>query len=348
MKNIFICHRPYHILRSADLIYKEHKSDQNILIVFDVISYRTSNYTFPDILDKLSPYFNEVVKISRKGEVRRVYYLYKFYQYYHKTVEEFSGIVRRFEDFDSLFFFSDQERPVEILVSLFNMGNNRKKRITLVDEGLASYYKTGSLIKDIVFGSIIKIFRYRLLNKLSSYGTFDRYTHSLAAFPERAVFHGKIDLLRPLDREFCRNLQSKFNVNIGDKSFIYLDNVIESKGVKQEEELKFLIQLKAFWEERGYSFFLKPHPSQNDERFCGFFENDVILDKTIPSELFFSPYVIIGSVGSSSLINAYLQHCRAINLSGFFNVSSEITNMEWIQIPVIHNFIELIHYEENL
>lgn len=347
INNLYICHRPYHVLRSVDLIHKKYIGHNNVLIVFDVISYNTKEYKIPEGIEILFPYFSRVIIISRENEVRRVYDIINFYKYYHNIVNKNKNLLQEFKDYDNLFFFSDEERPVEILVSLFAEQKKKEAKVILVDEGIASYYKTGSVLKDIVFGTIIKGLHYSYLNPRSSYGSFNKYTNSLASFPNKAVFHGIIEELTPLDDQLCAELRNKYNIFINTPCFIYIDNVIQNQNVTIETEVKILKKIENILKKRNIEFYIKPHPTQCDDKFDNKFRKDIILNKAVPSELLFQPGVIVGSAGSSTLLNAFLLNCSAMNIAGLFNLHSVFNNLDWINIPSIDDLNSFIGFIDN-
>ncbi len=117
MSNIFVCHRPYQAVRSYDLATGKYKGDVNILVIFNLIDINTNLYQDFINFGEIEKAFTKVLKISRNDDVH-IFNLKKFDHYYKEKVAQFKSTVDEFGDCKRVFFFSDLERPVEILVSL--------------------------------------------------------------------------------------------------------------------------------------------------------------------------------------------------------------------------------------
>ncbi len=330
MKNLFICHRPYHILRSADIVTKKYTdaSNQNILITYNLININTNKFEEGQIFPVLESYFCQVIRMSRSDDVS-IWKFKEFNNYYHKKVEEYKTLTSGCSDFDHVYFFSDLEKPIEILVGLLKERKKDSADITIVDEGFATYYKARPLWKDIVKYIVVKMGHYKYINHTANYGRSHLYTSALATFPEKSVFRNvPQERLQPLNLQLLDNIikRSNINVDVNRKYILYLSNLINiSFGIPQPKEIETLVKMKRYAEECGYNFYIKPHPVQDMYYYTISDElKESLVYTKLPAEVFFSDNAIIMSVGSSSLINAQVCGVRAMNVCKIFGVENKV------------------------
>jgi len=328
MKNLFICHRPYHILRSADVIFKNYLQgdNQNVLIDFNVINVNTNNYQDNQPTSVLDKYFSKAIHLSRSDEVS-IWDLKRFRHYYNEKISYYKSYVEELSDFDNLFFFSDLEKPVEILVGLLKEKKSRGAEITIIDEGCAAYYRARPYWKSILKSVVVFCGRFKYLNHSANYGQSLLYTSAMATFPELCVFRKvPITKMLPLDNDYLNEVLSISNlpININEKYIIYLSTVIDIEfRVLPEMEFDALKKMITIAEKYNFHFYIKPHPIQD----VTYYKKDPslrdhVINTQLPAEVFFSENAIIASVGSSSLINAKVQGVRSIELSKLFKIDT--------------------------
>lgn len=330
MKNIFICHRPYHILRSADIVVKKYSGahNQNILITYNLININTNNFEKGQMFPTLESYFCRVLRMSRSDDVS-IWNLRDFNQYYHRKVKEYKAIADEYRDFDHIFFFSDLEKPIEILVGLLKERKKSEAEITIVDEGFAAYYKARSLWKDLVKSILVKMGNYKYINHTANYGRSHLYTTAMATFPEKCVFRNvPQEKLSPLNLHLLEKVikSSDVKVNVNSKYILYLSNLIDIIfGYSQAKEIEMLIKMKKIAIKNGYFFYIKPHPVQDEHYYVENNElKECVIFTKLPAEVFFSDNAIIMSAGSSSLINAQVSGVKAVNVCKIFGINNKV------------------------
>lgn len=334
MKNLFICHRPYHILRSADIINKLYLDEgvQNFLISYNVINVNTNNYHSQQSISVLDRYFTKRIDLARNDDIS-IWNIFKFRQYYKKKIDSYKTIVDQYSDFDNIYFFSDMEKPIEILVGMLKEKKKYGANITIVDEGYAAYYKARPYWKTIVKSIIVKCGNFKYLNHSANYGQSNLYTAAMATFPKLCVFRKvPIVTMTPLDKTFLSNIHStyKIPINVNTKYIIYLSTVIDVEfGVSPESEINVLKQMILIADKYGCQFYIKPHPIQEVSYYTqnGDISNHVLISP-LPAEVFFSENATIVSVGSSSLINAKMQGVRAIDLTKLFRIETGLPSFD--------------------
>ena len=334
MKNLFICHRPYHILRSADIIHKLYFNEDglNVLINYNVINVNTNNYQSQQSISVLDKYFTKRINIARNDDIS-IWNIFKFRQYYKKKVDSYKAIVNQYSDFDNIYFFSDLEKPIEILVGMLKEKKKNGANIIIVDEGYAAYYNARPFWKTIVKAIIVYCGNFKYLNHSANYGQSNLYTAAMATFPKLCVFRNvPITKMIPLDKNFLSHVLRSYNIpiNVNNKYIIYLSTVIDMEyGVLPETEIRVLKQMMLIADKYGYQFYIKPHPIQDSNYYIH--DNEIsnhVLISPLPAEIFFSENATIVSVGSSSLINAKMQGVRAMDLSKLFRIETGLPSFD--------------------
>ena len=322
MKNIFICHRPYHMLRSANMIYENYLSDENILISYNLIQIESQKYLDYISFPSIENYFSQTIVVDRNDDVR-IWSLFRFLKFYRKKIKDYTPIVDSCMDFDNLFFFSDMERPIEILVGLFKDKGSNKSQLILVDEGTAAYFHLNKRKQSFIKALIVKLFNLKYLNPYVQYGASKLYTKALASYPELSTFKGEVLKMPPLNPDFLNKilLEMKLVVNLKNRYIIYLSNILDkSYGISREKELDVLIHLKTIAEKCGYLFYIKPHPVQETWYYSDTDDlKPCIVDASIPAELLYSENGIVVSMGSSGLLNSYMMGIKSIDIGFLFN-----------------------------
>lgn len=352
-KNIFICHRPYHILRSCDIIKKmgEGKTE-NVLFSFDVVLEHHPDYQ-RFITNKIFyPFFNKVIEIGREMDPspRSVW---QYVKYCKRKKKEYVGIANNDFDSDAIYFFCDDELDIEIMLSLFvEYGKSSLKRI-LIDEGMVTYADTTSRLswKGKFFGwTISKILGLKNFNWSRAYGGSKLYNYSLASNPEMAHFRKPIEKLTPLSDSLCSSLRNIISRNnqIDDSKpyFIYVTTSL----VSFEKERTIIEMLLDILKKHDVPFYIKHHPQQNTEPFEAYINKECFLEKGYPVELFYGRNAIIGGVGSSSLANAFLLGYCVIDMSRMldavqYNFSA---NYNWLKIRTIESMDEMEELINNI
>lgn len=335
MLNIFVCHRPYHVLRSVDFLSRFLQKGENVLFLYNIYDLSDNTYKDMNVGFEYEVFFSKVVILDRSDDVPlRKPFL--FLKYYKKKIREYKALAQDFGDFDNLYFFSDYEKPVEILVGTFKKNNTSCHNITLIDEGTAAYYIHSSLKDRLIKPIIVKCFNLRYLNHTSDYGRSFLYNKSFASFPDKSVFRGCVKQLPPLDSSLMSALLMKMHVNLDiDKLvFIYVSSLITYTplNVPIEKEISFLNEVNNIASGYKCKFYIKPHPSQSPSDYLSYFPDDIVIEKSFPIEMLYNENVVIISCLSSSLINASLTNVMAICVSSIFNLSNAKANLEWLPI----------------
>ena len=306
MKNLFICHRPYHMLRSANMIYENYINEENILISYNLIQIESQKYLDYISFPSIENYFSKKIVLDRNDDIR-IWSLFKFLKFYKKKIIDYTPLVDCHMDFDNLFFFSDMERPIEILVGLFKDKGSPKSQLILVDEGTAAYYHLNKRQQSLIKSFIVKTFNLKYLNPYVQYGASNLYTRALASYPELSVFKGEVLKLPPLNPDFLNKilLEMTLNLNLKNRYIIYLSNILDkSYGISREREIDVLMHLKIIAEKCGYLFYIKPHPVQETWYYSETEDlKPCIVDASVPAELLYSENGIIVSMWSSGLLN---------------------------------------------
>jgi len=342
-KNVYICHRPYHILRCCDMISKRNHDEINVLIVFDVKVIGKNEYQRFETNKIFYTSFDEVVEMERvKGP--SLHDILDFIRCCRERQKRYIPIVKRHSDLNSLYFFCDNELEIQLLVGLFIKQAKSPLESTLIDEGLVTYdTDTYNASKWAVLYS--KLITYLLgiknFNTAWAYGASFYYNKSMANEPSRANFRKPIEKLLPLSDDICRLFRGKLksSVVIPDNKpyFIYVGLPIQ-KG--EEREIDLINRLMSITSKYNIEFFVKLHPMQDENPYLKEFNASIMIEKSYPIELFYSSGVIIGGIHSSSLYNASLQGFKALDLSPLSDMPefgiSQI--FDWISIQKVPDF----------
>ena len=339
-KNIFICHRPYHILRSCDFIHRERNPEAfNVLITFDV------KLAGKDIYQRFSnnnifySSFDEVINISSMA-VPSIKNIRLFYSYCKNRRKEYRTYIQNHFNADSLYFFSDDEIDIQLLVGLFLENKKKSLKSVLVDEGMVTYSKRthNSSWKYRLYSKIVtRTIGLKYFNYIGAYGSSNFYNHSIANNPERAFFKQPIDKMPLLSEEVCEKFRKRINVSFYSH-YYYL--YITTHLTPFEKEKKVINEIKKILAKYGINLYFKLHPQQDEALYKAVYSNDFFIDKSYPVELFYGKKAIIGGIGSSSIYNAVLQGYNAMDLSLLFDSKdlSFASMYGWLDITTIDSY----------
>lgn len=338
MINVFVCHRPYHVLRSADLVYNRYNNtnDTNILFKFNVIDVKSKEYRFFQSYPGIEELFDEVILVDRSDD-KSIWAPWRYIKYQKSKIEQFRQITQKYSSYDNLFFFSDLEKPIELLVGVFK--SRRKETATnyLIDEGVATYVRTRNSYLKLPKLLLVMSLRLKYINRSVFYGDSFLYDKALASFPEKALFHGQVEQLPAMSAAFINHIHTNNNLSFftGDKIFLYVSSMIyECFGISQREEINVLEKIKEIVLGCGGSFYVKPHPVQDSNYYkISNRIDDSVIDVQIPAELLMDERVVVASFGSSSLINASVQGIKAMDLAGIFGKPEKKTRVISIFYP---------------
>lgn len=344
-KNIHICHRPYQILRSCDLIHRNKKNDDyNILISYDVKLMNENKYQRFETNEIFYDMFDEVIFLQR-SIVPSTRDFINYINYFKTLQEYYKPYIDKLKDVENLYFYSDLEQDIVYFVDMFKKAVKQSSNIILVDEGLATYERVKTVTwKGILYMYLFsRVVGFRNYNYRRIYGFSGLYNKSLANVPERANFRKPVDKLQPISEDLCRELMKKANFDVvGDKVFVF----ISSYTIPYETEIPVLKEIISVLEKYGYTCLLKLHPLQNEFLYKSKFGNVRFLPKGYPVEMFFNKNMKIGGSGSSALFNALLQGCAAVDLTHLFgdDAIGIVRDFPWIKLPVVDSFEEFETY----
>ena len=347
VKNVFVCHRPYHILRSCDIITKlEFNSSYNVLITYDVV--QENGVKFQDFKSNnlFYSFFDEVIKVSRVNLPNHRNTL-KTIKTYKSLRLEYGDLVSKHYDADSLYFYSDAETEIEIMVGLFWEHKKRYFRSILVDEGLATYSKSdhshASLKGRLYLKSLTALAGVRYFNYSSLYGKSRMYNYSLANNPDKACFRKPIGKLTPLSAELCSSLRAQLSdkYELMDKRLYFI--FVGSYDKTLNSDIPVIEGLKSVLDNYGIFFYIKLHPVQNEALHKEYFNKISFIDKGVPIELFFGKNIILGGTCSSSLYYAHIQGLPSFNISplykeGELTFDNNLQTIGWADIPEVFSF----------
>ena len=350
-KNVFICHRPYHILRSCDIIKNEKDPEEiNILINFDV--KLAGHELYQDFTSNNIFYstFNEVVNMTRL-KPPTLKSIFSFINYVKDRNNNYLPIVKKHSDLNNLYFFCDNETEIEIIVSMFSERSHTLEKKILVDEGMATYCKgnhSKPSNKSVLLSKIVtRLSGLKCFNYTGRYGDSQLYNYSLANNPEKAFFHHPIEKMHALNDDICEYYRSKLGkydtISNDNYYFIYVSTNI-TEDIPLETEIKVMRDIQLRLKELSIDFYIKLHPQQNESAYFDNFDKKTFIEKGLPIELFFTKRSIIGGVGSSCLFNASLLLYHAVDVSSILGVTSQglTNNYDWIEISAVKNMDDFI------
>lgn len=182
-KKVFICHRPYHILRSCDIVRRDNDKDViNVLIDFDVKIAGKEEYQRFDSNKIFYSLFDEVINIGR-NQPPSITKIHSFRNYCKVKRKEYLPIVKMHSDADVLYFYCDNEVEIQLLLGMFVDKAKKVQKRILVDEGLASYVtwrRHASLKTQLFIRVLCKTIGIRNFNWKWAYGKSTFYNQSLA------------------------------------------------------------------------------------------------------------------------------------------------------------------------
>lgn len=318
--NVYICHRPYHVLRSCDMVEKLSDGSQNILIHFNMKKLGKNEYQDHFRFPTMEKYFDKVILMNRADCFEKSYSL-KFRTFYKRKSAQYKLLIESFGKVDSVYFFSDYERPVEILVSQFKKMTPAK--IILVDEGTATYFLSNwkkNRFKVYANEWISRLFGVKINSK--GYGLSNLYDESYALWPELAVFRKPVNKLPAISPKIVSEMYEALSLNLCTKRVIYASSYVNTTyGVSKECEIGVLKKIQKECRLHDCELYIKPHPVQSIEYYNEF--NDFICDPQIPLELLMGEDTVVISPFSSVLVNARAMGLKAICVSRLFSDSNK-------------------------
>ena len=316
--NVFVCHRPFHILRSCDMVRSLFKGQCNVLINFNMKKLGKKEYQEHFRSDALEKHFDKVILVNRNDFFGK-WYSWEFRKYYKDSFADFSGIANSIPNVKSVFVFSDCELPVEILCHVFKEKTNAK--IKIVDEGAAAYAlycKQGwkkNKYKVLISEFVSRILGYRI--NFRGYGLSSIYDESFACWPKLAIFRNPVYKLQQIDMELMSDVYNSLSLHLDEKRVIYVSNYVDSLwGVPKEFEFAVLKDIQTCCRDHGYELYIKPHPIQSNDYYSEF--KGCLCDAHIPVEELMGEKTVVISPYSSALATAKALGLGAICISGFF------------------------------
>lgn len=317
--NVFVCHRPFHVLRSCDMVRSLFKNQCNILVNFNVKKLSRREYQEHCKFGALEKYFDKVILVNRNDFFGK-WYSWGFRKYYKNSLSEFSTIVNSIPNVESVFIFSDCELPIEILCNVFKEKTNVK--IKIVDEGVAAYalhrkqYWKKNRYKVYISEIISSILGYKI--NFRGYGLSSLYDESFAFWPESSIFRKPIHKLQQLNMDLISDVYKSLSLHLDEKRVIYVSDYVNlTYGVSKEFEFNLLKEAQKCCQDAGYGFYIKPHPIQSDSYYSDF--SDCICNAQIPVEVLMGKQTIVISPFSSSLITAKTLGVKSICISRLFD-----------------------------
>ncbi|MCL5267423.1 MAG: alpha-2,8-polysialyltransferase family protein [Bacteroidetes bacterium] len=355
MNLLFICHRPYHVLRSAqfvDQIKSRFKGVRTTLVTFDVYDFSggklgssTQKYNSFGHLFNYPVLFDQVIELERANE-KRIWDLDHFLRYYRLEVKRFNALLDEIAPADNVFFFSDKEKPVEILVSLSK--ERWGSTVFLVDEGIVSYSSPGKPLVRLVKYIIVKLFGLKHISPSFLYGRSGLYDYSVSTLPELSFLKGRRKLRLPSLVSKSSQGLLKTGLRLPKGAYVlYVSSALQqSMNFPVERELAFLSRLAAILQEINLKLVIKPHPVEARGKFNSIPGVDVIEEQLFPVELLFDRQVTILSAISSTLINAKNAGVRAATVAALMGIDHKDVD----QVVLIHevycpgNFDDLVSF----
>jgi hypothetical protein len=295
--------------------------DRNILITFNLKDIVKKGYSSHLSFPKLESSFDQVIRIDRSDECKNKIYTPTFLKYYRKKMVEYEDYIRKIGPIDTVYFFSDYEMPVEMLIS--KIKELKSPLCILVDEGLASYHRLNwkpYRFKLYLIEILKKVFQIKLNSR--GYGQSNLYDKSFALRPDLCVFHGYIEKLGRLNDKILNNSLDTISFVPSASGYIYISCCINAPiiGVSKETEISVLLQLQQVLNSKGLELFIKPHPTQSRSYYSDFAEH--VLDSSSPAELMFRSHLGIISPFSSTLINSHILGINALCIAPLFGIAT--------------------------
>lgn len=316
MKILFVCHRPYHVIRSSqllELVEHKYKNVQASIITYNVYNYaggpvgsKSQIFKSFDHLFNYKAQYHKHIEFDRTGEPR-IWNILDYLQYHNKTIKKIKTILLDIGPIDNIFFFSDKEKPVEMTVSLAKELFNSV--IFLVDEGLVTYDTRNFFLLNILKKIIVWTFNIRNISHSFNYGRSNLFDYSLSCIPEKSVIQSKKNFVLPVfnSTQNCNVLNKKVKLPNG-KVVLYVSSGLGWSYLykNSDAEIDFLNQLISSLVQYGYKLTIKIHPNEPIDRYNDVKGAIIYDDPFVPAELLFSGKTIVLSQYSSTLLNAKL------------------------------------------
>jgi len=356
MTNLFLCHRPYHVFRSAqiaELVQRNFENVKSIVVTFNVYNYSggkggsaTQQFNSFDHLFDYENFFCRHVSFDRGGE-KRIWNLFEYVKYHRREVERIRKILDDLGPIDNLFFFSDKEKPLEMFVSL-SREMNRSVNF-LVDEGIVSYNTSKNAFLDAVKKIVVKLFSLEHISESFGYGQSALFEYSLASIPEKSVITAKRTFTLPVIDTTRINRILKKKVDLADQKYmIYVSNAsVEAHECELNDELHSLDLLRS--ELPDYTLVIKMHPVEKPGKFSLVRDAMILDDPFLPVESLYSRNNIVLSTYSSALINAKLFGIPSASLAVLMGVKNKDADaiMDSVGIFCPRSWRELSDYVRN-
>jgi hypothetical protein len=340
--SLFIVHRPFHILRSQSIIEWRKRTGINqklICIVFDSPQFKTThnmgdrgrNNTSRSMVSKTNSFsdkfnmdvlFDSTLKVSRDEEPS-IYNIVTFKQYYSKTIADFKILLKSLGPISDIFFFSDKEKPIEIIVSLARSMWGSKSY--LVNEGIVSYNDQSNLLLIVIKSIIVKMFSFKHINNTTSYGGSSLFDYFLT---ENSFGIGVVNrphlIIPKISSHSMINAYVSIDEEVPIGTVLYISNALaEGRALESSEEYELIDYLVSQILSSGSSILIKPHPVEAKNKFARysyipgiFIASDVLR----PVEYYFvdtNISLICGST-SSALLNTHMNKKTVISLLHLF------------------------------
>jgi len=362
VKNIFICHRPYHVIVAASIIsiIKQLSNETvNVGYLFDVVKFIFSRekrkfqyYSCANIF-KCDKIFDRILCIPRDNEVR-IWNIVKFFIYYHTTVKKFTKLIKAEKKISNVFIFSDKEKPIEILASISK--SLYKTRIILIDEGVVSHFLNKNNIKDKVKKYLVKILNLKYISSTIKYGHSNIIDYHLSFDPQNTHFNNINIIKMPIINIDKLKAIIKIDIpSIKRKTVLYISNALsEGNVMKYDREIQKVKEICMHLYELGFNTIIKPHPVEIVGKFNTLKKFDYIEifnDEFLPAEIFFNEkniHIICG-ITSSALLNSARLGKSTISLLHLFGIyDNSLENiLKKYTVAIPNNFTELSYAIKN-
>lgn len=316
MNVLFICHRPYHVVRSSQILQLIEQKYENVrayIITCNVYNYAGGGVgSDSQIFNSYAHLFNygalyqKHIEFDRSGEPR-IWNIFAYVEYHRKTIEKIRKLLLNLDPIDNVFFFSDKEKPIEMMVSLAK--EIYESVNFLVDEGLVTYDSRKFVIRNLLKRAIIWVFRLRNISRSFNYGQSNLFDYSLSSLPEKSVIQSGIKFKLPVLDNGRIGMVFKNKIELPNSKFVlYVSSGLGwSYFYKNSHiEIDFLNRLVSSMDECGYRLTIKVHPNEPLNRYSSVKGAMIVSDPFVPAELLFSRYSIVLSQYSSTLLNAKL------------------------------------------
>ena len=300
--------------------------DSIILNVHNIIRNEYSNF-FVDIFD-YNLMFRKTLFFDRSNDKKFIDIL-NFTRYYKRSVTRINKMVDQMKQYDNIYFFSDKEFIIEIMIRMIKE-KGKGKNVYLIDEGRASKvlkadkkYAYKRMLKSI----IIKLFRYKYLGNHVIYGQsnlFDCFLTQYAVNYIKNISSSKIKVIQKLNFKDGQ-VAIKQNIDIGHtQSAIYISSALsESKLISYSKEKNIISQLKQLLQKENVDMYIKLHPVEDNTKFTEIIDHDKFINKYIPSECITDGFDIIITANSSSIDNIIGNDVIIVILAKLFQVDWE-------------------------